>query len=508
MSFLYASFLWILIPLGGYLRNHQGRYSLQEHLRWITLTLLIVSIARPVLIETPQEEKIPAHAITIALDLSASMRVEDIQPSRLQASKQSIRLFLEQNRYDQIALIGFTINPLLLSPSTTDHKLIAVALETIKSEYILTKGTDLPKLLKRVADFSEQEKKLILFSDGGDEPISEELITFAQEHQIRILAVAMATQAGASISDRDGEILKDKAGNIVVSKFNRGLSSLAEVIPFESASKTAKAIESWVQSQKQLEEKLTHQTHAYFELFFIPTFLALVLLFLSATRFSLKLLAILALLGVNLEAGMLPDGYYLHQAYGLYDGKEYNASLESLQEIEISTFESQRLKAHLYYKTEQYKQAKRVLTALKSSNPQIKQQLLYELGNCEAKLAYFDKAEHLYVQALQLGEDNDTLHNLAWVIGQKRIDHAKVGFTNPQGATTPQGQTDKTIESDKKSDAKSESQESSSGGGGDQSKSSSVKVVKSTEAGRSKRVMSSKAYDLINEGYIREEKPW
>jgi len=534
MSFVYSSFLWLLLPLAVYLFQRKRKQSLQQNLRWGALVLLVVAVAQPVMVQSPTKQTIPAHSIVLALDLSASMKAEDIKPNRAEASRETIKLFLDQNRDDQIALIGFTINPLLLSPPTIDHSLVSVALESMKSEYILTKGTDLKKLLEKVAKFPDHEKKLILFSDGGDEVIDEALINFAEEEKIKVVIVAMATEQGASVTTKEGSLLRDKEGHIVVSKFNRGVHQLAEqsggiLIDFDTPQETAQKIQSWIEKQKVLKEGLERETHDYFELFFIPTFLALVLLFLSATRFSLKVVALLALLHINVQAEELIkkeswgsvdfsptstqnsgyfDLYYLTQAYKTYGNKDYNSTLEELNKIETPTLESQLTLAHAYYKLEKYKHAKSILKTIKTTNPKIKQQLLYELGNCEAKLSYYDKAKNDYIQALQLGEDEDTLHNLKVVIFQEKKNNSKVGFTNP---SSPQASNSshETVESEEKSASKQQEKTGSSGGdGAEKSKASTVKVVKSYDSTSSKREMNSKAYDLINEGYIREEKPW
>ncbi len=541
MSFVHAPFLWLLLPLAVYLIKRNRKRTFQESLRWIALALLIVAVARPVIKEAPTKVSLPAHALVVALDLSASMKAQDIQPNRLEASQESIELFLKENILDQIALIGFTMNALLLSPPTTDHTLVSMALRTIKSENILTKGTNLKKLLEKVAKFSDKEKKLILFSDGGDEPIDESLIAFAQDENIKIVAVAMATQQGASVTTKDGSLLQDKKGHIVVSKLNNNLKALAQqsggiFIHFKTPQDTVEQIESWIQEQKNLNS-LEKERHNYFELFFIPTFFALVFLFLSATRFSLKVIALLALLNINGEAEELLkkkqwgenylrsetftstmqnkgyfngyfDAYYLHQAYQNYEHQDYNSTLKILSNIDVPSLESQLTLAHTYYKLKQYKEAKNILKNIKTTQPKIKQQLLYELGNCEAKLAYYEKAKNYYIEALQLGEDSDALQNLNVVIFQEQKNISKVGFTNPSSPESANIANDN-VESKEKATAKQEEQTGSSGGDGSEiSKTSTVKVIKSLDARSSKIEMSSKAYDLINEGYIHEENPW
>ena len=534
MSFLNGTILWLLLPLIAYVIKGK-KQNLSEYLRWIVLALLIIAMARPALWEVKASKKVEAHSLIFALDLSRSMSAKDIKPSRREASQDSIKEFLKQNQNDQISLVGFTINPLLLSPPTTDHKLVALALDNLNSDYILTKGTNLAKLFKKIAKFSDKEKKVILFSDGGDDAIDDKLVEFLDKENIKVMVVAMATKEGSAIEKKDGTLVQDRAGNIVVSKLNSSLKKLTQnggvFSSFSSVDSTVNSIDEWLEEQKD-SESINKESQSYFELAFVPLLLAILLFFLSATRFSKKLLPLLLLIGVELQANEVftkqmwgghierlrierssfsfLDGYRLSQAYSTYKNGEYKESFENVMSMKNRTFASELLLAHIYYKMKKYKKAKTVLEGMRSKEPKLKQQLLYELGNCEAKLAYWDKAKEYYVQALQLGKDEDAMHNLEFVLKQKKRHGFKLSAYNASGAKRTKdsnAKNSKTEEKKKGSSSKSESN-SGAGGAGSKSKNAVVKVVKKQENSNSKRVMSSKAYDLINKGYIQETKPW
>ncbi len=511
MSLLYAPILWLLIPLliYGLKRLKVGDVTLVEILRGVALMVLIIALARPVEKLQPREDQVLIHSVTIALDLSASMRAEDIFPSRLEASKETIRRFLEQEMYDQVALLGFTINPLLLAPPTRDHRLVESALSVLREEYILTRGTDLMRLFKRVVALDNSNPMLILFSDGGDDAIDESIEAFVREHHLEILFIAMATREGATIHGRDGGWLKDKKGDLIVSRLNPTFDRIAKVIDFSSPSAVAKEIVEWIQ-QHDSQKRGVQSSQSYRELFWIPLLIGLILILISGTYLVRKVALLLSFFGVSLEGGILPDGYYLSQVYTLYEQGAYTQALEKFSQIEQPSLRSELAKAHLYYRLEDYKSAKAILIRLKSDKIKIKQQLLYELGNCEAKLAYYEKAKHYYIQALQLGEDEDIWHNLAWVMAHQKEDHSKVGTTNPNGGAepNPSAEINRESNSEKPQEAKGSDQSTqSTTGGSRQSKKSQVGEVQSTQSSR-QRVMSSKAYDLINEGYIEEERPW
>ncbi|CAA6818266.1 MAG: Unknown protein, partial [uncultured Sulfurovum sp.] len=418
----------------------------------------------------------------------------------------------------------------------TDHDLVKLALDNMKSEHILTKGTDLKKLFEKVAKFKSPEKKVILFTDGGDEVLDEELIAFIQREKIKILAIGMGTYQGASVLQQDGTLLQDKESKIVVSRLNSSLKTLAEqsggvFIEFSTIKSTVESIEAWLESQEVDMEGLEKESREYFELAFIPLALALVLFFFSVTRFSKKLLALLLLLGVSVQAEELVsretwgegvkkievkqgswgflDHYYLQRAYAHYEDEAYVESQKYVYKIKNRNLEAELLLAHIFYRQEKYQAAKSILQAIKSSSVQVKQQVFYELGNCEAKLLYWDKAKNYYVKALQLGEDKDALHNLEVVLSRLEDNAFKVGYTNPSSAQKSSVKNENVeTEVSKESSQKSESIGASGGTGNKKSKNATVKVLQSNDESDSKRTFSSKAYDLINEGYIKENRPW
>lgn len=538
MTFVYASFLWLLLPLFIYVYKRKQRATFVQNLRWMVLALLVVALARPVLSSTVETQKIKAHALVFALDLSVSMNAQDINPSRAVASREVIKKFLELDRQEQIALVGFTINPLLLSPPTTDHRLVGLALENMNSQYILTKGTDLKKLFEKIAKFKEAEKKVILLTDGGDEFLDESLMSLVVRENIKVVAIGMATEQGASIEQKDGTLLQNAKGDIVVSKLNRGLKRLAqhsggEFLAFSSVEQTLNGIVFWLEKEKITNVALERESRIYFELAFVPLFLALILFFISATRFSKNLVLVLIFLGINVQAQELVtkehwgegvkvlkveptewsmlDAYYLERAYASYKDKKYVESQKNLYRLQNRTLEAQLLLAHIFYKQEKYKEAKSVLKSIKSSDKKVKQQLFYELGNCEAKLLYMDRAKSYYVKALQLGEDADALHNLNFVILQEKNNAFKVGYTNPSSAEASKSKSESESlepEEQKSSSQKNEAKGSTGDSSVKPSKNSTVKIKKLEEEGSSKRIFSSKAYDLINEGYIQEHRPW
>jgi len=209
MTVLYPSFLWLLIPLIALFWGKRKR-DLTTTVHLIVLMLIVIALSRPVFQKGLQERSLEGKDIIIALDVSYSMRAKDIEPTRYEFAKETIQSLLNKNAKDNIMLIAFTTNPLLLSPPTTDHELINIALKSLNPEYILTKGTSLKKLFKKIASMNRSEtshKSLLLITDGGEDDDLNNLTEQIQKANISLTVRADAPRL-SRITLRDARELR------------------------------------------------------------------------------------------------------------------------------------------------------------------------------------------------------------------------------------------------------------------------------------------------------------
>jgi Ca-activated chloride channel family protein len=122
------------------------------------------------------------------------MRAKDLPPTRYDFAKETIKILLEKNPSDNIMLMAFTTNPLLLSPPTTDHTLINIALQSLNPEFILTKGTSLEKLFTRLSSMQLSHKNLILITDGGEESDLNKIIPLLKTTDIALTILALGSK--------------------------------------------------------------------------------------------------------------------------------------------------------------------------------------------------------------------------------------------------------------------------------------------------------------------------
>jgi Ca-activated chloride channel family protein len=471
--------------------------SNKNHMFYIAVFFMIAALSRPVLLEQKTKEVLYAKDIIIALDVSYSMRADDIKPSRLDRAKELISDVLKANKNDKFSLFAFTTNPLILTPATTDHKLLLAALNSLKVENILTHGTDFKTLFTRINKIKLPQKNLLLFSDGGD------ILDFDIPKDLRIFAVGMATAKGGMLIDDYGKKLKDSRGDLIISKLNPNLKLLAQKSGGDFFSYDELDISLDFIEQKELSQK---EKKGYIELFWIPLLLAVILFFFSFVKIPKKFLLLLPFLGIKSEAGLL-DWYYINEANINYKEASYKEAAQNFEKIRHKTMQSQLNLANSYYQAGNFKKAKSIYKSLKTTTPKFKKIIFFKLGNCSAKLKEYDIAREYYQKALCFGYDEEIMYNLKFISKKEqrqRRDFPAFKSEDKAKDDTPQG-------SDKKQNDKSGTKKSTKTGVGSKSQGSSSNTksdIKSVKSSKLTRPLGYKAYELINKGYIDEKNPW
>ena len=510
MSFLMPMFLWLIIPFGVFLFKVPHKVILKTHI--IILILILLALARPVEKEVLQKANIKTKNIIIAIDISYSMHAKDLSFSRYIFAKKTIKHLLTQNATDTIMLIAFTSNPLLLSPPTTDHALIAMALDNLNPEFVLTKGTSLKKLFTTLASLPKTDTTLILMTDGGEEEKVAPLRDILKMSDISLITLALGSQGGTTIHKKDGSLIKDKEGNLVVTRINPLLKDLTQQLngsyltAAASPKSTAQDIRASLKKHSTMQTLEKKQVY-YKELYQIPLFIATVLFLLLYTSAVKYLIILFTFLGLPLQASLIDD-YYLHQAYQNYEKGAYQESARSVHKIDTVSVQSQILLANTYYKEGDYTKAIQIYSSIQSTSLHVKQQLYYNIANAYVHLKTYTKANAYYIKTLQLGFDADALHNLNITILLKEEKLAALGIAHPQSQNAQTSKSNATKKT-KKEKRKEDQPSSSSGSGAEESskeKENKNKLI--SQDSPQKHPLGSKVYELINKGYIHESHPW
>ena len=277
MSFLWPMVLWLTVPVvilaaldvwlsrggeaktalpqvrrgvaaGGRVRfDHRRRGGPRPAWRfWLALLLAVLALARPQwgLAPPAEGDQAPGEVI-IALDLSRSMLAADVSPSRL-ARARSLATRLADDLPDRrIGLIGFAGTAHLLAPVSEDRAILSAYLPQMAPEHMPVPGSDFSALLDlALASFSDadQGRVLVILTDGEAEPGAwRERLGDLRARNVRIIAVGVGTEAGATPPGPNGQPLTLESGAPVVSRLApAALSELAsatggQVVPLAEA---------------------------------------------------------------------------------------------------------------------------------------------------------------------------------------------------------------------------------------------------------------------------------
>ena len=184
----------------------------------------VIGLSRPQIGAKLKEHETKGAEIMIVLDVSNSMLAEDYSPNRLERAKLAISRLVDKLRDDRIGLIVFAGNSFVQLPITTDYVSAKMFLNSISTESVPVQGTAIGDAINTaMRSFSAQSEKsraIVIITDGEnheDDPV--EAAKLAAESGARVFAIGVGSPEGKPIP-MDGELLKDKDGEIVVTRLD------------------------------------------------------------------------------------------------------------------------------------------------------------------------------------------------------------------------------------------------------------------------------------------------
>jgi Ca-activated chloride channel family protein len=167
------------------------------------------------------------YEIVIALDISQSMRADDIKPNRLTAAKRMINALLDRMVNTKFGVVIFKGEAVRIWPVTDDLYAITLFLETADPNLITTSGSNIEDGIDvSLNTFYEAGKyrAILLFTDG--ENLQGNPLLAAKSAGVKgipVIPVICGTEGGSKIFLDDGSIVTNKKGEKVISSINRPL---------------------------------------------------------------------------------------------------------------------------------------------------------------------------------------------------------------------------------------------------------------------------------------------
>ena len=199
-------------------------------LRFLMVSLLVLLIGKPQLVDMTSKVIIKGINIMIVLDVSGSMQFQDYaddERSRFQVAQNEAIRFIKARTNDAIGLVLFGKDALSRCPLTTDKKMLTTIVQDTKIGIVNPEGTVLARGIVTAANRLKSSKSksnvMILLTDG--EPSPEDIdssvaIEIAKQLGIKIYTIGIG-------SDEERIIQHPLYGFVVLPKVN---SKLLETI--------------------------------------------------------------------------------------------------------------------------------------------------------------------------------------------------------------------------------------------------------------------------------------
>ena len=222
------------------------------------LAVLILMLARPQMGTRISHEKRNGIEAIICMDISNSMKAEDVAPSRLDKSKMLVENLTENFTNDKLGLVVFAGDAFVQLPITSDYVSAKMFLQNIDPSLIATQGTDIAKAITLgMRSFTQQDKigrAIIIITDGEDhEGGAMEAAREARKKGINVFILGVGSTKGALIPVGDGGYMADASGQTVMTALNEQMCR--EVA--KAGSGTYIHVDNTSDAQKQLNDELT-----------------------------------------------------------------------------------------------------------------------------------------------------------------------------------------------------------------------------------------------------------
>lgn len=176
---------------------------------WSGYVLIVLALARPQYEHSRVERQAEGIDIVMAVDMSTSMKAEDLEPNRFEAARQVASDFIDGRVSDRIGLVGFARKSFTVCPPTLDYRLIKRLLRDLEMGMIedgTAIGMGLSTAVNRLKESRAESKVIILLTDGQNNSGEIDPVTaaeLAQTYNIKIYTIGAGSKGSAPYPVQD-----------------------------------------------------------------------------------------------------------------------------------------------------------------------------------------------------------------------------------------------------------------------------------------------------------------
>lgn len=423
-----------------------GKYSLKLGALLLGLGCLILAAANPQVGTRLEEVKREGIDLFVAMDVSLSMKSEDIRPNRLEKAKRDVSNLLGRLSGDRVGLIVFAGDAFVQFPLTSDYSAADLFISAVDVDAVPTPGTMIGSAielgLKSFPTDAPTQKAMIIVSDGENtEGDLTSAIDHANKQGVKVYCVGMGTIEGAPIPvyNPAGERVdykRDRSGTIVLTKldepmlqqiaastggsYRRATSGGDEIDDIFKEISTLQKTEFGSKQLTGFESKYQYPLALAIFLLFLEimlserrgTVLRLLRRFLPAAAMILMIVLPSAQTTAQTHRDLVNKGNESFQKGQYADAEaEYKKALQ----VQPSSPTAQFNLGDAFYKQQRYAEAERAFenSLVTSRDPESTSRALYNTGNGLFKENKLKESIDAYKQALRLNPgDDDARYNL------------------------------------------------------------------------------------------------
>jgi Ca-activated chloride channel homolog len=168
----------------------------------VALAAMVVGVARPHAVVSVKREE---ATVVLAIDVSRSMKADDVEPTRLDAAREAAKAFVDEvPKKFRVGVVSFASRANAALPPTEDRSLVEAALDSLKPG----EGTAIGDAIALSAQLGKDQltedgarppKAVLLISDGapdGGSTPPREAAEKAKELSVPIYTVVVGTEQG------------------------------------------------------------------------------------------------------------------------------------------------------------------------------------------------------------------------------------------------------------------------------------------------------------------------
>jgi Ca-activated chloride channel family protein len=206
-----------------------GKVLFKQGILLMAIAFLVLAVANPQVGTRIEEVKREGIDLFVALDVSLSMKAEDIKPSRLEKAKRDISALLKKLAGDRVGMIVFAGDAFVQFPLTADYSAADLFISSVDVDAVPTPGTVIASAIETaLRSFPKDvptQKAIIVVSDGENtEGDVLAAVEEAKTQNVRVYTVGMGSPEGGPIPVYEGDTRvdykRDRNGSIVLSKID------------------------------------------------------------------------------------------------------------------------------------------------------------------------------------------------------------------------------------------------------------------------------------------------